>query len=267
MSTQITPQEISARTGVPIAALGRDRFPFVSLDANERMAIQTVLMDGLAHLRRVAPELYDALTDTHPVTNAKPNLVELAVTFAGIAKAMLPSQKPYTFPSTPGKLGVAWLFPQAIKPTTATASGYNVNSWDIPITAGTKAYILGSDAAFYTAPTYSIGGKTYYTAILIFHYGLVEVGSTPSAQQFRLISSAKTDYGIYAVEPLVEAPLDAQKSLYLYPTPMGALFIDYTTGVKWYFMPNRTGTSTMKLLGLVFYEHEVFQDTAYVSTT
>jgi len=259
MSTAMTktPQDILNETKIPVAALGRDRFPLAPLDSSEVEAIKKVLYEGLNHLRRVAPEVYDAIVK--PVPGA--DLEKLVLTFAAVAKAQFPTQKPYAFPSVPGKLGVAWLIPQAIKYNANVPTGYSSNSWDISITAGTKAYLLGSDTAYYTTSSTT----NAYSAILIFYNGLVEIGTTPSAQQFRLISQSKTDYGIYTVEPLIDVPVEKGKTIYLYPTPMGALYLDYNTGVKWYFMPTRTGTATIKMLGLVFYEHNFLADTVYLT--
>jgi hypothetical protein len=257
MTLSKTPQEIMNETKIPVAALGRDRFPIAPLDSSEVEAIKKVLYEGLSHLRRVAPEIYNAIVN--PVPGA--NLEKLVLTFAAVAKAQFPTQKPYSFPSVPGKLGVAWLIPQAIKYSPTVPTSYSNNSWDIPITAGTKAYLLGSDTEFYVTSS----ATNAHSAILIFYNGLVEVGTTPSAQQFRLISQAKTDYGIYTVEPLVDIPVENGKTIYLYPTPMGALYVDYSTGVKWYFMPTRTGVATIKMIGLVFYEHNFLADTVYLT--
>jgi hypothetical protein len=259
MSTAMskTPQDILNETKIPVAALGRDRFPLAALDSSEVNDVLKVLREGLYHLRKVAPQVYDAIVN--PVSGA--SLEKLVLTFAAVAKAQFPTQKPYTFPSVPGKLGVAWLIPQAIKYSATVPTSYTSNSWDISITAGTKAYLLGSDAAYYVTSS----ATNAYSAILIFYNGLVELGTTPSAQQFRLISVSKTDYGIYTAEPLVDIPVEGGKSIYLYPTPMGALYVDYNTGVKWYFMPTRTGTSTIKILGLVFYEHNFLADVVYLT--
>ena len=259
-----TPREIMSETNIPVAALGRDRFPIAALDSSEAEAVLKVLNEGLNHLRKVAPQVYDAIVN--PATGA--SLEKLVLTFAAVAKAQFPTQKPYSFPSVPGKLGVAWLIPQAIKygsvasgATAGPATSYASNSWDIAVTAGTKAYLLGSDTVWYVTSS----ATNAYSAILVFYNGLIEFGTTPSAQQFRLISQSKTDYGIYTAEPLVDIPVEGGKSIYLYPTPMGALYVDYNTGVKWYFMPTRTGTSTIKMLGLVFYEHNFLADTVYLT--
>jgi len=259
MSTAMskTPQDILNETKIPVAALGRDRFPLAPLDSSEVDAVLKVLNEGLNHLRRVAPQVYDAIVN--PATGA--SLEKFVLTFAAVAKAQFPTQKPYSFPSVPGKLGVAWLIPQAIKYGTTVPTSYSNNSWDITITAGTKAYLLGSDTAYYVTSSTT----NAYSAMLVFYNGLVEFGTTPSAQQFRLISQSKTDYGIYTAEPLVDIPVEKGKSIYLYSTPMGALYVDYNTGVKWYFMPTRSGTSTIKMLGLVFYEHNFLADTVYLT--
>jgi hypothetical protein len=251
----IAPSDIVDEAKIPIAALGRDRFPYVDLDPSEQEAVLTVLRRGLEHLKMVSPEVYSAVVLPTPGAN----LEQLVLRFAGIAKAQFPTLKPYTFPSTGGKLGVAWLFPQAIKYSATVPTSYTSNSWDIPITAGTNAYLLGSSTSHY------ITSKNPYTAILVLYNGLVEFGTTPSAQQFRLISVSKGDYGIYSVEPLVDVPVAPNKTIYIYPTPMGALFIDHQFGVTWYFMPSRTGTATIKMLGLVFYEHEFLSDTKWIT--
>jgi hypothetical protein len=249
----IRPDEIGRVARVPVAALGRAQFPYKELSDAEIAAVTDVFNYGVAVLSRVAPSV--AATIRHQLT--------LALLFAGVAKAYL-GMKNFTFPSVPGHLGVNWLFPQTVnyKVDAATApTNYSPNSWDIPITAGTRAYIFGSDTAWYK--TSSVTDKRH--CVLVFHNGLVEIGSTPSAEQFRLLSESKGDYGIYTVAPLVDLPVEPNKAVYQYPTPLGALFIEYQTGVKWYFMPRRTGTATIRLLGLVFYEHDFAPDVRWVA--
>lgn len=249
----IRPDEIWRAAGVPVAALGRAQLPYRDLSDAEVSYIVDVFNNGVAALSKVAPSIASDIRGQ----------LTIALAFAGVAKAYL-AEKNYTFPSVPGHLGVNWLFPQAVNykvDTVTAATGYSPNSWDIPITAGTKAYILGSETAWYK--TSSVVDKRH--CILIFHNGLVEVGTTPSVEQFRLISESKGDYGIYTINPLVELPVEPNKAVYQYPTPLGALFIEYQTGVKWYFMPRRTGTTTLKLIGLVFYEHDFASDTKWVA--
>jgi len=54
-------------------------------------------------------------------------------------------------------------------------------------------------------------------------------------------------------------------ALYQYPTPLGALFVSHERGVMWGFMPKRTGTVTIKMLGLIFYEHDFMSSLKWAS--
>jgi len=246
-----TVEEIKNATGVSLAAFDRRELPYSPLDPREVDAIRRVFYYGIDHLRKVAPSVASDIERQY----------RLALEMAAVAKGLFPAKKNYAFPSVPGSLGVAWLFPQAVKYAATTPTGYSANSWDIPITAGTKAYLLGSDTDFYKTSS-TTDARSF---ILIFENGLVEVGSTPSAQQFRIMTESKGDYGAYAVEPLVEINVEPNKAVYQYPTPLGALWVDYNTGVKWYFIPTRSGTATIKMLGLVFYEHDFLKDTKWVA--
>jgi hypothetical protein len=242
-----TVDEIATTAGVDVVALGRDQLPYAPLDDAEVAAIRRAFYLGLERLRRVAPKL--------AVDIARQE--RLVIEFAAVAKATFPIRKNYAFPSVPGSLGVAWVFPQAIKyaatPSAATPcyTSYKTNSWDMDIAAGTPAWILGDGTNYYRTSNIA-DARTF---LLIFHNGIVEYGTTPSVQQFRLISEAKTDYGIYAVDPLMELPLESGLTLYQYPT-LGATWVDFNRGIMWGFLPTRTGTATIKLLGIVYYEHD-----------
>jgi len=223
----------------------------------EEAVIRKVFMYGVEQLRRVSPKI---------AADIEPQL-SIALKVAGIFKAMIPESKPYTFPSEAGSLGVAWLFPQAIKYASSASStypcytSYTTNTWELTLTAGTKAYFFGDGTNYYRAsPT-----TAKHSMILVFHNGVIEIGSTPKIQQFRLYSEGMTKYGIYTVAPVVEVPIEENKTLYQYPTPMGAVPIFYDKGIMWGFMPAESGTSTIKLLGLVFYEHDLFSDLTWVS--
>jgi len=242
--------KVKELTGVvpKIAALNRSSPSFVDLSDTEREIVEYVFNSGLNSLKKVAPSVAAELEWQR----------ELALIFAAIAKATFPVRKNYTYPSTPGNLGVTWLFPQALKwVATPNAdnpcyTSYAANSWDISVTAGTPAYLLGDGTNFYRTSR----ATDRHSFILIFHNGVIEVGSTPTIDQFRLWSESKTDYGVYSVQPLVDVPIEKNVAIYMYPTPLGALPIDYNTGVMWSFMPRTSGVKTIKLLGLVFYEHD-----------
>jgi hypothetical protein len=236
------------KAGINVAALDRRVVSYVELSEDEKKWIKFVFNDGVKHLRKVAPSIADDIA----------RQLDLAINMAGVAKATFPVRKNYSFPSVPGSLGVAWLFPQGLKWVASPSASnpcytsYKTNSWDIDVTAGTNAYILGDGTNFYKAnPT-----TDQHTFILIFDGGVIEVGSTPSIEQFHLISEGKRDYGIYTVEPLVEIPVERNIAIYQYPTPLGAVFVSHDRGVMWGFKPRVSGTKTIKLLGLIFYEHD-----------
>ncbi|RLB80115.1 MAG: hypothetical protein DRH17_12505 [Deltaproteobacteria bacterium] len=242
--------------GINILSLGRTELDFVELNKDEKRAIETVISMYANHLAKVSPTL------AKTVLNQKDALIK----FAGIAKAIFPEEKPITFPSQAGTIGVLPLFPQAIKyaatpsSTTPCYTSYSDNSWDITFTAGTAAYILGSDTAYYKASPQT--GK--HELIVIAQDGIVEVGTTPKIQQFRVISEAESKYGIFVASPLQDVAVEPNKLVYQYHTP-GIIPVYHDFGVKLKVLPGVSGTSSVRLLGLVFYEHDLFSDTTWVS--
>jgi hypothetical protein len=240
--------------GIPVASLDKKTWNFCELAASEVDKINKVFSYGIAFLKKVLPSVAMDIERQR----------SLALTWAGVAKATFPVRKNYEFPSTTGSLGVAWLFPEAIKyaatpgPSVPCYTSYATNSWDISLTAGTAAYFFGDGTNFYKASPQT----DKHSFLLIFENGIIEFGSTPKIDTFRLISEGKRDYGIYSVVPLEEIPIEKGVVAYQYPTPLGALPISYDRGIMWGFMPKVTGTSTIKLLGLVFYEHDLYPDLA-----
>jgi len=236
------------KAGIPVAALDRTTVSYVELSDDEKRWVGYVFDRGVEHLRKVAPSIASSIAAQR----------SLAINMAGVAKATFPVRKNYSFPSVPGSLGVSWLFPQGIKwvatPNASNPcySSYLPNSWDISVTAGTNAYFFGDGTNFYRANP----NTDQHTFILVFNGGVIEVGSSPSIEQFHLISEGKRDYGIYTVEPLVDIPIEKNVAIYQYPTPLGAVFISHDRGIMWGFKPRVTGTKTIKLLGLIFYEHD-----------
>jgi hypothetical protein len=242
--------------GIPVFFGDRESVPYAELEAEEKRAIQKVFNYGLAQLRRVSPKI---------ASDIEPQL-SLAIKVAGIFKDMLPEKKTYTFPSQTGSLGVAWIFPQAVRyaatpdATKPCYTSYKANSWDIDLTAGTNAWLFGDGTNFYrSSPTTGA-----HSALLIFNNGIIEVGSTPKTEQFRLIAEGYTKYGIYTVAPIVEERIEEGRLIYQYPTPLGAVPIFYDKGIMWGFKPRASGTATIKLLGLVFYEHDFAPDLKWV---
>jgi len=140
-------------------------------------------------------------------------------------------------------------------------SSYKLNSWDIDATAGTAIWFFGDGTNYYKASSQA----HKHSMILVFHNGVIEIGSTPSIDQFRIVAEGLTKYGIYTVAPVVEERVEEGRAVYQYPTPLGATIVFYDRGIMWGAMPRVTQTHTIKLLGLVFYEHDLFPDLTWVS--
>jgi hypothetical protein len=228
--------------GIPVFMGDRESVVYSALEDDEQEAIRKVFTYGLNQIRKISPKI---------ASEIEPQL-SLAVKVAGVFKEMLPEKKSYAFPSQTGSLGFAWLFPQAIKYAGTVYTSYKSNSWDIDLTAGIAAYFFGDGTNFYK----SNSATGAHSAILVFNNGILEIGSTPKVEQFRLIAEGYTKYGIYTVAPIVEERVEENRLIYQYPTPLGAVPIFYDKGVMWGFMPRQSGTATIKLLGLVFYEHD-----------
>jgi len=242
--------------GIPIAALSRNEVSYTPLSQTEADTVNLVFDSIVNHFNKVAPSIAADIAAQR----------SLALKMAGIAKATFPTLKNYQFPAVPGSLGVAPLFPEAIKYAATPSSSapaytsYNNDSWTINLTAGQAAYLFGAPGQFYlSSPT-----TNAHSFIVVFNNGIIEEGTTPKVQQFQLISAGQQNYGPYTVEPLVDVTVERDKTLYQYPTPLGALWIDYQTGVSWSMMPTVTGVSTIKLIGLVFYEYDFFANLTYV---
>jgi hypothetical protein len=234
--------------GIPVFMGDRESVVYSELEADERNAVQKVFRYGLEQIRKISPKV---------ASDIEPQL-SLALKVAGVFKEMLPEKKSYAFPSQTGSLGVAWIFPQAIKyaatpgATAPCYTSYKSNSWDIDLTAGSAVYLFGDGTNFYK----SSPATGAHSALLVFNNGILEIGSTPKVEQFRLIAEGFTKYGIYTAAPIVEERIEENRLIYQYPTPLGAVPIFYDKGVMWGFMPRVSGTATIKLLGLVFYEHD-----------
>jgi hypothetical protein len=243
-------------TRIAIFFGGREDIEYIKPTQAELDAVNLAIDQGLNILRKTSPTIA-ATFEMHRSFFQK---------CAGIAKAKFPGQKTIQYPSQAGGIGAALLFPQALKyaatpsATNPCYTSYATNSWDISLTAGTAAYILGDGTNFYKAsPT-----TEAHSLVAICHNGLLEIGSTPRIIQHRIWTQAETKYGIWATQPLAEIPIEPGKVLYQYNT-IGALILTHDFGVMWKILPKTTGTSTLPLLGMVFYEHDFASDTKWVS--
>jgi len=240
---------------MPVLTLGRTSVTISPLTEEEKRYVNRVFNKLVESLRKRAPSIAASIEAQRSIAHK----------VAQIAKGML-GNKPITYPSKVGGIGVNPLIPQVIKYVATPNSDnpaytdYPANSWDLTLTPGTNVYLLGSSTNYFKYP--NIQGRR--AIAVIFMDGVVEVGTTPKLSQFRYLSEASTEWGVYNTFPLVEVPVEYGKAIYQYSTP-GVLILWYDFGVKWYAMPIRGGTSTIELVGLIFYEHDFMSDTKYVS--
>ena len=242
--------------GIPIFTGGRDVIEYVRPTETEISEVDRCVNDVLSVLRKVSPTIAADYEKQKTVFEK----------FAGIAKAKFPGLKSITYPGTSGNIGVMALIPQAIRyvatPSASTPAytSYPANSWDLSLTAGTAAYFFGDGTNYYKAsPT---DGQR--ALLVVAQNGVVEVGSSPKLCQMRIWTQAETKYSPWAVNPLVEVPLEMGKAVYQYNT-LGVVPVYHYFGIQWGAMPIASGTSTIKLLGLVFYEYDLFSGLKYVS--
>ena len=235
--------------GVFVFSPSKSTIPFVNLSSSEEAALENYLGLQLDVLQYQSPVLYKIAKN-----QIEAGLVDVA---AGIFKGKLQGNGTFSFPAQPGQLGITFLIPQIVNYNqTSAPTGYaNKDTWSLPTTAGTAAYILGNASTFYM----SSSTPTQRAMLVIFQDGLIEVGSTPSFRQLQVITQVNESYGPMGVEPLVDVEVEKGKNLYAYPTP-GAIIVPYDVGVKLLAMPYRTNTNgeEVRLFGVALYEYNFF---------
>jgi len=241
--------------GVFVFSPSKSTIPFVNLSPSEVAALENYIGIQLDVLQDQSPVLYKIAKNQIEVGNQIENgLIGIA---AGIFKGKLQGNGTFSFPAQPGQLGISFLIPQIVNYNqTSAPTGYaNKDTWSLPTTAGTPAYILGNASTFYTASS----TPTQRAMLVIFQDGLIEVGTTPSFRQLQVITQVNESYGPMGVEPLVDVEVEKGKNLYVYPTP-GAIIVPYDVGVKLLAMPYRTNASgeEVRLFGVALYEYNFF---------
>jgi len=248
--------EEEKRAGISLFLGGRPTVEYVELSDAERAAIDRCVNQTLAILRKTAPSLASEFERHRSIFHK----------FGGIAKGIFPEAKPIQFPSQAGGIGVNPIIPQAIKYAATPSSdypcytSYTTNKWTISLTAGTAAYIFGNGTNYYKAsPT-----TNKHALMVIMQHGLIEIGSTPSIIQQKLWTQAESKYGIWATHPVAEIPIEPNKTIYQYNT-IGVIPVYHDFGIQWGILPAESKTATLKLVGLVFYEHDFLSDLTWVS--
>jgi len=248
----VSPERLFEGYDVLIGGVGS--LPVKELSDEEKRLLNVFNANALDALNKVSPEIGADFETYMPVIEA----------LAKVMKAKI--NKPFggMFPSS-GQFGVGLIIPQDIK-YAATASSdnpcytdYSANSWTLSVTAGTTVHILG-DGTHYYKPRTATG---YRCIMLILKNGIVEVGSTPSLNQFQF-KTEKVSYPAWSVHPLVDQPIAEGYQIYRYNIPV-AIPLYYDFGVMLDAMPIATRTIDLRLIGVVFYEYDHRASLTYVS--
>ena len=248
-------EEISK--GLMIFSGGKNVLEVEELKPEEVDAIQTCVRNSARILEKISPSIARDFKEHESVF----------IKFGQVAKKLFGVSKPITYPSEPGTIGVNLLIPQALKYAASADvtnnpcwTNYTTNSWEISLTAGTAAYLLGDGTNYYKpSPT-----TNKHELIVIMKDGVVEIGSTPKIRQMLLKTEVQYKYSPWTVHPLIELPIEDNKAVYQYNT-LGVVPLYHTLGTMWGVMPEKSGTSTILLIGLFFYEHDFFSSLTYVS--
>lgn len=236
---------------------GRDRLDFADLEASEKNAVKQCIQDGLRKLQRVSPEI------ARTVQNQEQELIQ----FAGVAKATFPEEKIISYPGTAGNIGVAWLTPQFVQYNNGASStypcytDYTLNKWELSLTAGTTAYLLGDSSNLYKAsPT-----TNQHTFNVIMQDGIIEVGSSPRLVQMVLEQQGQEGkYAPWTPHTLMDQTIQPDTNIYQYQT-LGMIPCSHDFGTRLKVLPNYTGTADIRLLGITFYEFDFMSDLSYIS--
>jgi hypothetical protein len=240
--------------GIRVFSGGKDLIDIADMAAEERDSILYCFDQNVKKIENISPKLAASL---RPQRDAM-------VKFAQIAKGTFPETKTYSYPGQSGGLAVDFITPYLYKYSTASAgaaagsydtNGYNAstvagaNVWDIDLVCGTPAYLAGSASKPYRGS--AISGKHSY--VVLFQDGIIELGTTPKIEQMFFKSELMDKYTPISMQPLVNQSIEEGRTIYQYSTP-GIMPMSHMTGAYVVVQPNYTGTSSIPLLGMVFYE-------------
>jgi len=241
--------------GIDVFIRGVDVVEVEELSRDEVRAVKKCVHSNAKVLSRISPSIASDFLDHESVF----------IKFGKIAKALFDG-KPISYPPERGKIGVLPIIPQIVKyvaspsETNPAYTSYKNNTWEIDVTAGTPAYIFGDGTHFYRASPES--GKR--ALLVIMQNGLIEIGTTPVIDQFKLWTEVTSIYGIYTVHPLIDLPIESGKMVYQYPT-LGVIPVFHNIGIQWSFMPKYSGTVNIRLIGIAFCEYDLVANLMWIA--
>jgi hypothetical protein len=246
--------------GLRVFAGGKDVLDTKPLEPSEISAIRLAFRSGINQLARVSPKLAQSFSVQE----------DAIVKWGQIAKAVIPNDKPITYPARSGTLGVSWICP-AVYGYYAGASAETVGQWDysqyankasnaimdnwsIALTGGTARYLAGNGTNYYKA----MGTENYRAMHVILQDGILQLGgAAPSISQIRFRTEAMNKYSPIGVQPLVAETIEEGKQIYQYPT-LGMIPMYHNFGTEIGVMPGYTATVDMPLAAMTFYEYDLW---------
>jgi hypothetical protein len=274
------------QTPVPIFAGGKTSIEVKELDQGEIAAIGDVFDTLYGQMYNVSPEIAATILPQR----------QAVIKWGAVAKALFPDQRSITYPGEAGTIGVDMLTPNllmynnvtasttagqkdycgyidkagwsAANSLTSTVTGYRGRNWDIKMFKGEVCPILGS----VTAATGTSGATTSatvnnlyqsndasntYSFTVLLQNGILEENSSPSIESFYIKTSSTAKYAPWNVSPVIDQPIETGRPLYQYKT-LGQIPLWHNFGTFLGAMPGRTGISTLPLLGITFYEYNMF---------
>jgi len=251
-ATTVSPEELWEPYDVLIGGLGA--LAIREFTDAEKKKFDKFIEDSVDALNKISPEIAADFKDQ----------ADLFLSVGKVFKAKVDKAFGGILP-TSGQFGVGLIIPQDIRYAATPSStnpcytDYPANSWTLSLTAGSTIYFLGSSANFYKARTTT----GYRCAMVIMKNGVVEVGTSPSINQFQ-VQTERTSYPAFSVHPLVDQPIERGYTIYRYNLPFAVpVFHDF--GVKLMGMPITTKSSEIRLVGVIFYEYDHRASLTYVS--
>lgn len=233
--------------GVPFFTGGRSDTEFEVLSGEEEAAISRVVRSHASLMALTSPTLASILLKQ-----------EMAIIkMGGIAKALFPNEKIVKSPGTQNSIVVDIVTPQALfwdtsaDATNPCYNGYAANSWDVELTAGSVKYLLGDGTNYYEARS----ENNKHMAAMLLYNGLYEVGTAPKISHIHVKTKQMDLYAPSAINPVVDLSVDPDRPVYIYNTP-GMIPLTHDVGTQIAVMPQQSGVSNLRWLGVVFYEYD-----------
>jgi len=124
---------------------------------------------------------------------------------------------------------------------------------------GTTKWLLGDGTRYYrSSPT--VNQRAMF---VVFKDGLIEIGTSPSFNQW-IVTAETKPYTPWVTHLLTDLSIEKGLTLFQYNTTR-AIICMYDYGMMLGGMPIRTGTSNVRLMGIVLYETDYFKELKWIS--